>query len=128
MFIPNSGITFYEDDSVKTTLAEVKERTIDHNDLNSYYIIAQDLVSQGLVNPGSADFPSLVMNGDQIGIQRKGNIVAMSGYVDAKNRMNATVRSNWVVEFEVYDLSAFQYDLIYLEIDGESVGTFQSLD
>lgn len=128
IFIPNSNYVFYEDGEIILTISELKEKSIDRNDQNSYYIIAKDIVTSCLKNPKSADFPSIVTSAQEIGMQKDGDIIVVQSYVDAQNSFGATVRSKWLVQFRVIDLKSYSYELMYLNIDGETSGEFVDMN
>ena len=128
IFIPNSDTVFYEDDTVKMTAKQYEDKQISYGDQSAYYIIAKTIVESALKNPSSAKFPSINTEAGSIAIERNGALVVVQSYVDAKNSFNATVRSNWTVEFMVYDLSTYSYDALYVEIDGEKSGEYIKLD
>lgn len=128
IFIPNSDTVFYEDDTVKMTVKQYEDKQISYGDQSAYYIIAKTIVESALKNPSSAKFPSINTEAGSITIERNGALVVVQSYVDAKNSFNAMVRSNWTVEFMVYDLSAYSYDALYIEIDGEKSGEYIKLD
>lgn len=124
IFIPNGKTVFYEKGEVKTTASEFSDKLINQYDATSYYIIAKEIVKNNLKSPKGASFPSQ----SEIMFQKKGNLVAAKGYVDAKNSFNAKVRGEWIVEFEVIDLQNFSYNTIFINIDGTTSGEFVSLD
>lgn len=108
----------------KKKAKEKEKRHIDNGDRSYYYIIAKTIVESGLKNPGSADFPSIVTHPGEIAMKKNGNIVAVQSHVDAKNGFGAKIRSQWTVQFKVYDLHSFSYEPIYLNIDGTTVGKY----
>lgn len=128
IFIPNSSYVFYEDGEVKMTASDFKSKTIDQSEMYSYYSIAQEIVESSLKNPKSADFPSAVMHPEEISMQKDGDIVAVKSYVDASNSFGATVRSKWMVEFKVLDLENYSYDVLYVNMDGETSGEYVELE
>ena len=128
IFIPNGDAVFYEDDAVKMTAKQYEDKQISYGDQSAYYIIAKTIVESALKNPSSAKFPSINTEAGSIAIERNGALVVVQSYVDAKNSFNAKVRSNWTVEFMVYDLSSYSYDPLYIEIDGEKSGEYIKLD
>lgn len=128
IFIPNSSYVFYENGEVKMTAADFKSKTIDQSEMYSYYSIAQEIVESSLKNPKSADFPSAVMHPEEISMQKDGDIVAVQSYVDAKNSFNATIRTKWMVEFKVLDLETYLYEVLYINVDGETSGEYVELD
>ena len=52
----------------------------------------------------------------------------MQGYVDATNSFGGQVRSQWTVEFRVTDLAALSYEILYVNVDGQSSGTYIELN
>lgn len=128
IFQESGGIVFYEDGKVLKTYAEVLDSEIDKYDREPYYLMAQEIVKNNLKNPSSARFPSMVLNPQEISMSRKGNIVGVQSYVDAKNAMNAKVRENWLVEFEVIDISTFSCNPVYVNIGGKKSGTYIDLN
>lgn len=128
IFIPNSSYVFYEDGEVKMTAADFKSKTIDRSEMYSYYSIAQEIVESSLKNPKSADFPSIITHPEEISMQKDGDIVAVQSYVDAKNSFNATIRTKWMVEFKVLDLETYSYEVLYINMDGETSGEYVELE
>lgn len=115
--------TFY-DSGVVMTKQQMESTLITSSQQTSYYLIAKEIVSQNLKNPGSASFPSA----SETGMVKKDNVVAVQGYVDATNSFGGYVRSQWTVEFRVTDLDSFSYETIYINIDGQSSGTYIELN
>lgn len=128
IFQPSGGAVFYEDGAVKQTISELEDKVIDSGDQSAYYIMAKEIVESCLVNPRSADFPSITFSASDIKMQRKGDIVGVQSYVDSKNALGTVVRSQWLVEFQVIDLDSFSYDTLYVQIDGETSGEFIDLN
>lgn len=128
IFIPNTNIIFYENKDVIMNAEELEMRTIDHNDINYYYIIAKTIVEDNLKNPSSAKFPSLLTNSSEIGMSKLGNLICVQSYVDATNSFGAKVRTHWTVQFTVIDLESFSYELNYIKIGDETAGEFISMN
>lgn len=128
VFQPSGGAVFYEDGAVKQSVADLENKIIDSSSQSAYYIIAKEIVESCLVNPKSADFPTLLFSSSDITMQRKGDIVGVQSYVDSKNALGAVVRNEWLVEFQVIDLSSFSYNTLYVQIDGEKSGEFVDLN
>lgn len=122
------GTVFYENGETKDTIKDFENRKIGSDDEISYYIMAQEIVSNNLKNPKSAEFPSIVIHPEEIAIQRNGNIVGVKSYVDSKNDFGVAVRNDWIVEFEVVDIGTFSYNLLYANIGGEKIGEFIELN
>ena len=117
--------TFYEEGTVVMTKQQMNEKLVKDEDRTSYYVIAQDIVMQYLKNPSSAKFP---WGTDEIGFAKSGNVIAVQGYVDATNSFGGQVRSQWTVEFRVTDLAALSYEILYVNVDGQSSGTYIELN
>lgn len=124
IFVPDSDYTFYEDGVVKMTAQQFDDVTIDSYEQSSYYSIAKEIVESCLKSPKSADFPTLMFSGGDIAMKKSGDIVAVQSYVDAENSFGAEMRSQYIVEFRVIDLDSFSYEVIYVNIDGETYGTY----
>jgi hypothetical protein len=120
IFKPETDIVFYEDGKVLMTGADYRDTIIDSDLANKYYVIAQMIIEDNLKNPGSANFPSQ----REIMYQKKGNLVAVKGYVEAKNDFNAKIQSNFVVEFTVINLDEWEYEINYIKIDNQESGNF----
>lgn len=120
IFAPNTDYVFYEDGEVLMTYEDFKDGQIEISEMPYYYSIAQIIVEGCLKSPSSADFP----NSDKISYQKKDNLVAIKGYVDADNSFGAKIRSDYIVQFYVTDLQNLLYEPTYIEIDGEKNGTF----
>lgn len=112
----------YKDDTVQYTKQDLDDRVIGNND-TSYYVIAQEIIKSTLKNPSGAKFSSL----SNCQMARNKELVAVKGYVDATNSFGAQIRSEFVVEFKVIDLTTFSYETIYINIDGESIGEYIDL-
>lgn len=61
-------------------------------------------------------------------MERKGHLVVVQSYVYSTNSFGAEVKSDFTVEMLVYDTDNFIYDVVYLNIDGETNGEYVSLD
>lgn len=120
IFIPNSDTIFYDDGEVVTTLEVLEMKKIDQNDYSTYAIMAESIIESCLVSPSSADFPWHT----EYGYEKFGDIVAVQGYVDAKNALGVEIRNQWVVQFTVLDMDTFSCQPIYINIDGEETGEF----
>lgn len=127
IFIPNSSFVFYENDAVKMTAADYNNKTISNNESISYYLMAQEIVSRYLKNPSSAKFPSIVTHPESIAMSKNNDIVAVKSYVNATNSLNATVKTEFLVEFRVKDINNYSYELLYINIGGQTAGTYVEL-
>lgn len=117
--------TFYENGTVITTKQQMEETLVRDDDKTSYYTIAQGIILQYLKNPDSASFP---LGTDEIKFAKKGDTVAVQGYVDATNSFGGQVRNQWTVEFRVTDLNSLSYEKLYVNIDGTESGTYIDLN
>ena len=124
VFIPNSSKVFYEDGTVLMTAQELADTTISQDDYTTYYLIAEEIISNNLKNPRSAKFPSLITHAGDIGFAKTGDIITVQSYVDATNSFNAKIRSKWTVQFIVTDKSTYSYEVTYINIDGNKAGTY----
>ena len=102
--------------------------SIDQYDAIYYMQIAEEIVKGNLKDPRSAKFPSIVTNSSEIGMQKKGDIVGVQSYVDATNSFGAKVRTKWLVEFEVVDLSKYSYKTVYIKIGDSTAGEYVDLN
>lgn len=128
IFIPNSGIVLYENGSVVMSIKDLKERTIEHGDMYSYYIMAKMIVEDSLVNPRTAKFPSVNTNPEAVSMSKNGDLVVVQSYVDSQNAFGATVRNDWTVQYTVIDMDSYLCDPNYIKIGEESSGTYLSMD
>lgn len=124
----NSDCTFYEEGTVVTTKQQMESTVISSDERSKFYFMAQEIVTQCLKNPSSADFPSIAFSPHDILMEKKDDIVAVQSYVDATNSYGGQVRSQWTVEFRVTDLDNLFYEVLYVNIDGQTSGTYVELD
>lgn len=124
----NSDCTFYEEGTVVTTKQQMESTVISSDERSKFYFMAQEIVTQCLKNPSSADFPSITFSPQDISMEKKDDIVAVQSYVDATNSVGGQVRSKWTVEFRVTDLDNLFYEVLYVNIDGQTSGTYVELD
>lgn len=120
IFYPNTDYTLYENGEVINDANYLNSVIADSYELDSYYIIAKTEIEKCLKNPKSADFP----NKSEISYQKKDDLIAIKGYVSAKNSFNAVVKSEYIIQFVVNDLENWNYVVNYIEIDGEKQGEF----
>ena len=120
IFYPNTDYVLYENGEVINDANYLHSVIAEPYELDSYYIIAKTEIENCLKNPKSADFP----NKSEISYQKKDNLIAIKGYVSAKNSFNAVVKSEYIIQFVVNDLEHFDYVVNYIEIDGEKQGEF----
>lgn len=130
IFQPGGGATFYSDGTVKHKVSDYvnTSSSIDQYDAIYYMQIAEEIVKGNLKDPRSAKFPSIVTNSSEIGMQKKGDIVGVQSYVDATNSFGAKVRTKWLVEFEVVDLSKYSYKTVYIKIGDSTAGEYVDLN
>ena len=115
-------------EETETATEEVNATDISDMQFQSYWDMAKETVESCLKNPKSADFPSSVFNQGNIAMERKGHLVVVQSYVYSTNSFGAEVKSDFTVEMLVYDTDNFIYDVVYLNIDGETSGEYVSLD
>lgn len=116
------------EEETETTTEEVNATDISGLQFQSYWDMAKETVESCLKNPKSADFPSSVFGQGDIAMERKGHLVVVQSYVYSTNSFGAEVKSDFTVEMLVYDTDNFIYDVVYLNIDGETSGEYVSLD
>lgn len=109
----------YQNATINYTKQDLENRNVGDNAAN-YYVMAKEAVSSTLTNPSSAVFSSL----ENCQIARNGEYVVVKGYVDAANSFNAQIRNDFLVELKIIDLSSYSYEVVYLNIGGESTGTY----
>ena len=116
------------EEETEVTTEEVNATDISGMQFQSYWDMAKETVESCLKNPKSADFPSSVFNQGNIAMERKGHLVVVQSYVYSTNSFGAEIKSDFTVEMLVYDTDNFIYDVVYLNIDGETTGEYVSLD
>ena len=116
------------EEETETATEEVNATDISDLQFQSYWDMAKETVESCLKNPKSADFPSSVFGQGNIAMERKGHLVVVQSYVYSTNSFGAEIRSDFTVEMLVYDTENFIYDVVYLNIDGETSGEYVSLD
>lgn len=116
------------EEETEATTEEVNATDISGLQFQSYWDMAKETVESCLKNPKSADFPSSVFGQGDIAMERKGHLVVVQSYVYSTNSFGAEVKSDFTVEMLVYDTDNFIYDVVYLNIDGETSGEYVSLD
>lgn len=116
------------EEETEATTEEVNATDISGSQFQSYWDMAKETVESCLKNPKSADFPSSVFNQGNIAMERKGHLVVVQSYVYSTNSFGAEIKSDFTVEMLVYDTDNFIYDVVYLNIDGETSGEYVSLD
>ena len=119
----SGDFTLYEDGKVKLTKKEMNNRDIGNNSSN-YYVIAEEIILSCLKAPSTAEFCHI----DDTSMQRNKEYVVVQGYVDSQNSFGAMIRSDFTVEFKVNDIKSFDYETIYINIDGESSGEYKDLN
>lgn len=116
------------EEETEATTEEVNATDISGLQFQSYWDMAKETVESCLKNPKSADFPSSVFGQGNIAMERKGHLVVVQSYVYSTNSFGAEIRSDFTVEMLVYDIDNFFYDVVYINIDGETSGEYVSLD
>lgn len=116
------------EEETESTTEEVNATDISGLQFQSYWDMAKETVESCLKNPKSADFPSSVFNQGNIAMERKGHLVVVQSYVYSTNSFGAEIKSDFTIEMLVYDTDNFVYDVVYLNIDGETSGEYVDLD
>lgn len=117
------GFTLYQNAKVTLTKEDMQDRDISTK-ASFYYVIAKEIVSKNLSSPSSAKFSSM----QECAMQRKGNIVAVQGYVEAKNAFGVKISNKFIVQFMVIDAATYTYQTLYIEIGNQSAGEFVSME
>lgn len=112
------------EEETEATTEEVNATDISGLQFQSYWDMAKETVESCLKNPKSADFPSSVFGQGDIAMERKGHLVVVQSYVYSTNSFGAEVKSDFTVEMLVYDIDNFFYDVVYINIDGETNGEY----
>ncbi len=89
-------------------------------DTTKYYIIAREVIEDNIKTPKTAEFPPL--DSSDVNMQRNGDLVGIEGYFDAQNTYGAIVRSKYIIEVTITDLDTYDYNVVYVNIDGEIKG------
>lgn len=118
------GYKLYDGEKVLVDKNGLLDREIDNE--SAYYNIAKEIVESALKAPATAEFPSIFS--DDIKMQRNKDIVAVQSYVDSQNSFGAMIRSEWIVQFKVINISTYSYEIIYANIDGNVYGEFLEID
>lgn len=118
------GYKLYDGEKVLMDKNGLLDREIDNE--SAYYNIAKEIVESALKAPSTAEFPSIFS--DDIKMQRNKDIVAVQSYVDSQNSFGAMIRSEWIVQFKVINISTYSYEIIYANIDGNVYGEFLEMD
>lgn len=117
------GYTLYDGETVHYTCDDLAQRDVSENRA-AYVVIAQEIVSGVLKSPSTAEF----QNSLEMGVARNGNLVVVQGYVDSQNGFGAMIRSDFIVEFNVIDISSFSYETQYIRIGDEEAGEYIDLE
>lgn len=115
--------TLYKGNKVICTRKGLNARNLNNNE-SKYYVIAQEIITNNLKSPSSADFPSFSFSRSDIHIRRYKKLITVSSYVDAQNSFGATIRSNWLVQYKVNNLDNFNYSIQYIQIDDSKQGKY----
>lgn len=117
----------YENGQVLMTGSDLDDIHISTVDEVYYYDIAKEIVENNLKSPSTADFPTLLFSHDDIRMQKLKDVVVVQSYVDSQNSFGAMTRSEWIVEFRIIDKDNFDYDVMYINIDGSTYGNYTKL-
>ena len=123
----NDTKVLYEDGTVKMTKQDIKDTEIDIGDDAVYYSFAKEMVEGCLKDPSSAHFPSLSFSGE-VAMKKNKDLVVVQSNVTAKNSFGTKVNSPFTVEFQIIDIDNYQYNPIYINLDGETSGEYIDID
>ena len=121
IFEPHGNV-YYEDGEILLTYEDEKENSINWSDAITYYIMAQEIVTERMKNPGSANFPGI--NSGYVGFGKKDDVILVTGYVEGQNDLGATVRENYIAEFIPVDMDEYNYETVYVKVGDYSEGEF----
>lgn len=124
IFIPEKSYILYENNEVKMTAQDMKDRVFEPYELDTCYSFAKEIVKSVLKDSGSAKFPGK----EEISYQKYKNLIAIKGYVTAENSFNTKVKTPYVVEFYVTSYDNYTYEVQYIEIDGNKSGEFIEIE
>lgn len=124
IFIPESDYVFYEDGKVKLTAKRFDETTYTQSEASAYYIMAQQIIEEGLDDPNGVKFPSQTFSPEDIAIAKDGDLVAVKSYVDVKNYYGTKVRIDWIVQYTVTDIDSYACNPNYVKIGDDSAGKY----
>lgn len=124
IFIPESDYVFYEDGKVKLTAKRFDETTYTQSEASAYYIMAQQIIEEGLDDPNGVKFPSQTFSPEDIAIAKDGDLVVVKSYVDVKNYYGTKVRIDWIVQYTVTDIDSYTCNPNYVKIGDDSAGEY----
>ena len=124
IFVPETSYVLYENNEVKMTAQDLKDRTFEPYELDTCYSFAKEIVKSVLKDSSSAKFPGK----EEISYQKYKNLIAIKGYVAAENSFNAKVKTPYIVEFYVTSYDNYTYEVQYIEIDGNKSGEFIEIE
>lgn len=123
----NDTKVLYEDGTVKMTKQDIEDAEIDIGDDAVYYSFAKEMIEGCLKDPSSAHFPSLSFSGE-VAMKKNKDLVVVQSNVTAKNSFGTKVNSPFTVEFQIIDMDNYQYNPIYINLDGEISGEYIDID
>lgn len=124
IFIPESDYVFYEDGKVKLTAKRFDETTYTQSEASAYYIMAQQIIEDGLDDPNGVKFPSQTFSPEDIAIAKDGDLVVVKSYVDVKNYYGTKARIDWIVQYTVTDIDSYACNPNYVKIGDDSAGEY----
>ena len=123
----NDTKVLYEDGTVKMTKQDIEDTEIGIGDDAVYYSFAKEMVEGCLKDPSSAHSPSLSFSGE-VAMKNNKDLVVVQSNVTAKNSFGTKVNSPFTVEFQIIDMDNYQYNPIYINLDGETSGEYIDID
>lgn len=116
------GDVFYEDGEVVMTGEELRTERKHIKNTETYYIIAQSIIKDIANTSNKMNFPGSVMESNEIMYGWKEEYVLIKSWVEIQNNLGVYEKYDYIVEFIPTDLDNFQYDVVYVNIDGEVIG------
>ena len=127
VFQPDGAI-FYEDGQVLMSGAEVRKEVEHYHHTDDYYIIAQYIIKDAVNTPNKMKFAGQFMDAEDIGYGWKDDYVVVKSWVDIQNNFGTYDRYDFIVEFIPTDLKNYQYEVVYVNIGNEQIGTLVDVD
>lgn len=127
VFQPDGAI-FYEDGQVLMSGAEVRKEVEHYHHTDDYYIIAQYIIKDVVNTPNKMNFAGQFMDAEDIGYGWKDDYVVVKSWVDIQNNFGTYDRYDFIVEFIPTDLKNYQYEVVYVNIGNQQIGTLIEVD
>lgn len=122
------GAVFYEEGQVLMSGEEVRKEVEHYKHTDEYYIIAKNIIKDVVDTSNKMNFAGQIMDADDIGYGWKGDYVVVKSWVDILNNFGSYERFDFIVEFIPTDLNNYQYDVVYVNIGDQQIGTLIEVD